>query len=259
MTYLLQSELTVNNGKTAEKNLYETVLLLNILEQKEEIEIIHDKELNANFGHSLGFNTTYEIELYNINLSLSERLEKASDFTRRVMLRYDYIQPKVNAKGKVVSVQNIKELQDMWQPLKENILQDYEGDVAADYLKEVEEKIMTQNFILSPMSQYFFFGLLFPGIPVNHSEEWKSTRAVEISDYEEEKFQETVSFDKKTENLKLYKISGNTLPDSNFVLEEFSGLVRIKKGEILPVQSDVTISYKIYNQQYQWVFKLEQY
>jgi len=259
MNYLLQSELTIKNGKTVEKNLYETVLLLNILEQKEEVRIIHDKELNADFGESLGFNTTYEIELYNINLTLSDKLEKASDFTRRLMLRYDYIQPRVNAKGKVVSVQNKNELQELWQPLKNNIQDDYEGDVVTDYLKEVEEKMMTQDFILSPMSQYFFFGLLFPGIPLNHHNEWKSTRDIEISDYEEEKFQETVSFDKVMGNLKLYNISGNTFPNSAFVLENFSGLIRIKKGEILPIQTDVTISYKIYNQQYQWVFKLEQY
>ena len=259
MTYLLQSELTVNNGKTVEKNLYETVLLLNVLEQKEEVRIIHDKELNVNFNESLGFITTYEIELYNINLALSERLEKASDFTRRLMLRYDYIQPKVNAKGKVVSVENIKELRDVWQPLKENILEDYEGDSVTDYLKEVEEKMMTQDFILSPMSQYFYFGLLFPGIPLNHLNGWKTVRNIEISDYEEEKFQETVSFDRVVENLKLYNISGNTFPNSDFVLENFSGLVRVKKGEILPVQTDVTINYKINKQRYQWVFKLEQY
>jgi hypothetical protein len=259
MTYILQSELTIDKNGTVEKSLYEIVFLLELLEQEEDIKTFYNKELNMNFAESYGFVSVYEIELYRICLALSERLDKANDFTRRLMLRYDCIQPKVNTRGKVVSVQNTKELQDVWQPLKEGILEDYEGDAVTDYLKEVEAKMLTQDFILSPMSQYFFFGLLFPGIPVNHSNDWNNTRDIEISDYEEEKFQETVSFDRETDDLKLYRISGNTFPDSKFVLEDFSGLVRIKKGEILPVQSDVTINYKIYNQRYQWVFNLEQY
>jgi hypothetical protein len=259
MTFTLQSELTINNGGIVEKNLYETILLLEVLEQDEESAIFYNKELNMHFMDDSKLTTIYEIELHKICLTLSKTLEKANDFTHRLILRYDYIQPKVNTQGKVVSVQNTKELQDNWQQLKAKISDDYEGEVVVEYLKEVEEKIMTQNFVLSPMSQYFFFGLLFPGIPVNHSIDWKNTRTIEISDYEEETFQETISFDKEIEDLKLYRINGSAFPNSNFMVEDFSGLIRIKKGEFLPLQTDVRITYKIHNRSYQWVFKLEQY
>lgn len=259
MTYTLEAELKISKNGLVENNHYQSILIVNELERKEENSVFYNKELKIYIEKEASVNTLYEIELYDICLRLSEDLEKANDFTRRLMLRYDYIQPKVNTQGKVVSVQNTKELQDVWQSLKENILEDYEGDAVTDYLKEVEEKMLTQDFILSPMSQYFFFGLLFPGIPASHSMEWKSTRDIEFSDYEEEKFQEFVSFDKEIDNLRLYRISGNTLPNSNFVLEDFSGLIRVKKGEILPVQSDITIIYKRHGQQYQWIFNLEQY
>jgi len=195
--FTLQSELTINSGGTVEKNLYETILLLNELEKDESNAIIYDKELKMHFIDNRRISTIYEIELYKICLTLSETLDKASDFTRRLMLRYDFIQPKVTAEGKIISVENIKELQNTWQRLKKTILEDYEGDVAVDYIKEIEEKMMTQNFLLSPISQYFFFGLLFPAIPISHPKEWKNTRTIEISDYEEEKFQETVLLKKK--------------------------------------------------------------
>jgi hypothetical protein len=259
MTFTLQSELTINDGGITEKNGYETILLLEVLEQDKDSAIFYNKGLNMHFMDDSKITTIYEIEFYKIGLTLSETLEKASDFTRRLMLRYDSIQPKVNAQGKVVAVQNIAELKNDWQLLKAKILEDYEGDAVVDYLNEMEEKMQTQNFVLSPMSQYFFFGLLFPGIPVFHSNDWKKTRHIEISDYEEELFQETISFDKETEDIKLYRISGNTSPDSKLTLEDFSGLIRVKKEDFLPLQADVTIAYNLYKQSYQWVFKLEQY
>ena len=138
-TFTLQSELTVNNGGTAEKNLYETILLLEKSEQDESDTIIYDKELKMHFIGKPKITTIYEIELYEIYLNLSDRLEKASDFTRRLMLRYDWIQPKVNDKGKVVSVQNTEELKNTWQRLKKVISDDYEGDSVEDCIKEIEE------------------------------------------------------------------------------------------------------------------------
>jgi hypothetical protein len=260
MTFVLQSELTINNGNTEEKNLYETVFLVEPIEKRGKNATFYDKEMKMYFQDESALMIIYEIELYKICLILSEILDKANDFTRRVMLRYDWIQAKVkNSQGKAVGVENIAELQSTWQSIKGKILEDYEGEAVCSYLDEVDMQMSNPDTILSTLSQYFFFGLLFPGIPPSHQNEWSSKRVVELSDYEEEKFQETITFDKTIDNQRIYRIAGNPFPNSERAIENFSGWIGVQKGEILPFRAEVKVDYRILDKSYRWVFKLEQY
>lgn len=257
--FTLKSEYKVTRKGITEKNIYESLLTIKTLKESIQHASDYDKDLKIHFEKPASVTTTYEIDQYRICLSLCSRLEKASEFTRLLMLRYDYIQPKINHKGKIVGIENVDEILGSWPALKDHILIEHEGSSVTNYLELIEQRMKNQDFQVSPLSQYFFFGLIFPGIPVSHPAEWNNTRIVEFSDYEDESFVETITYDRNIDNLRLYHISGKTKPESGITINNFTGLLRVNTGELLPVRSDVSISYEIYDSVCEWVFELMRY
>ena len=260
MVFLLKAELTNNIDGKEEHNIYESLILVDFLKESGKNATIYDKELKMHFENPSALNKIYEVELHKIQLTLSDRLEKAEDLTRRLMYRYDWIQPKINSKNKVTGIENTEELRSTWKEIRKTVLEDYKGEVLLNYLDEIEHKMNNQDFKICPIAQYFFFGLIFLEIPRKYESNWTKSRIIELSEYEDEQFEEHISFEREVDDLRLYKIAGNTIGESKTTIHEYEGLVRIKDGDDFPSQVDVTV---VYNQSgsilNKWTFNLEQY
>ena len=259
MTIFLQSELTTNNSGFIEKNRYEILFSVELFRENKEDSIFYDKEQKIYYESSSALTNTYEVELKKIILKLSNRLEKAEDFTRRLLYRYDWIQPKVNTKGQVVSIENKKELKETWQELKSRVQNDYTGEIVEYHLEKLGLELETDQSVYPAISQYYLFGLLFPAIPQTHERIWERKRLIELSPYEEEQFEEQSVYVKTTEDERMYQIKGSLLPGSQTELETFEGYMIVPVNQTFPVKTEINTSIKKDGIISQWHFKLERY
>ena len=259
MTFFLQAELTINTNGAIEKNRYEFLFYVELLTVNEKDACFYDRDLKMHFLEPNMVAKTYEVETNKIILKLSSNMEKAEDFTRRLMYRYDRIQPTVRANGKIIGIENKKELKETWQEIKRSVQNEYVGETVTNYLKKLDLEFETDKTVYPALSQYLFFGLLFPAIPETHGTIRERKRTVELSPYEEEQFEEQAVYAETHGNERMYNITGSLLPGSEAELERFEGYAVIPVKELLPAKTVINTSIKKHGIISQWNFNLERY
>ena len=259
MTFFLQSELTTNDNGFIEKNRYEILFAVKLIQQDGKNALVYNEELDMYFKNPRATTSIYEVELNKIVLHLSDRLEKAEDFIRRAMYRYDWIQPKVNMKGEVISIENKEESKKQWIKIKDKLKNDYKGEAVDEYLAKLSLELDTEQPVYPALSQYFPFGLLFPAIPEKHGKNWERKRIIELSPYEEEQFEEQAVYEETTDGNRQYAIKGSLLPDSQSELETFEGYMIVPVNETFPVKTEINTSITKDGIISQWKFELERY
>ena len=119
MRYLLEADLAIkkSNGDF-QTNRYElTYLVENISTDKYNNIQLGPNTLDINQNQFRQLNIL-EIEIDNIFMELDRSLIKSEDFLRRTIYRYDWIRCKINEYGKIVSIDNIKEMMESWSESK---------------------------------------------------------------------------------------------------------------------------------------------
>lgn len=257
--FLLRSELINSEKGQKEKSFFEHILRVRFLRETGHDITIYDPELKMHFEDRNAWASIYEIETVDVSVKCSRRLQKAEDFIRRINHKYDWIQVRVNAKGKILSIENKDELKKRWVRLKESILKDYKGATVERALNKIDNRFGTEDQIVSAVSQYFYFGLLFPGIPQKHGDTWNNKRFIEFSEYEEEKFEEQISYDHSENDLRTYNISGQIFPESNTIIDKYEGNLSLIKGDIFPDNAKINIIFRRDDITNQWNFTMYRY
>lgn len=237
-----------------EINTYERVLHVEVLKTFEAT--FYDPNLKMHFEDKKNSWTIYEVETDNVQVSLCSRMKKAEDLIRRVNYLYDWIQIKVNNKGRALSVENKDELRSTWKELKETIEGDYEGGEVEKYLSEIDLRFKLEEAIAEPLIQYYYFGLLFPGILVDHGNKWKTKRLVEFSEYEKEKFEECIEYLDTTDGINHFQLTGNCLPESELTISKYTGLLSCPADQLLPEKATLEIIFSFAEHTNQWNFEL---
>jgi len=253
-TFFLQSDLTTNASSFEDDSL-----AANSLEKNHYEILFYVKSIGEDKTDAANSTKTYEVELHKVNLNLSERLKESEDFTRRVMYRYDWVQPEVNSEGQVISIENKQELKDTWQEMKNAVQSFYTGAVVDNYLEELGSEFETDQPVYPSFSQYLFFGLLFPDIPATHGATWERKRIIELSPYEDEKFEEQAVYAGTTKGKRRYDIKGSLLPDSQAKLETFEGYMIVPENQTFPTKVEINVSMKTGKIIVQWHFNLEKH
>lgn len=259
IVYLLRSELISKKNKTTERFYTERVLNFRFLHEVGRNATTYNPEFKMYFKDITALASLYEIETLDVFVKASKRLSKAEEFIRRVNYKYDWIQPRVNDKGKILSVENKEELRERWLRLKEAILKDYKGDVVEHALVQTDNRLADDDTIMGAFLQYFHFGLLFPNIPTEHTPEWQSKRLIELSEYEDEKFEESITFCKDEDDVRKYDVKIQVLPESNTVIDSCKGYISVPKNDIFPRNIDLTIVFNREDIINQWHFELFRY
>ncbi|NDV67902.1 hypothetical protein [Dysgonomonas sp. 25] len=257
--FLLRSELRNTRGDHVDHCSFERLLNIRFLRETGRNATVYNEEFRMNFYSPSSISSIYEIETVDFFMKASSRLSKAQEFIRRINYRYDWMQAKIKDKNLTLSVENIKELQERWPRLKAAILKDYKGSVVEHALSEIDKQFETPEGIYRSLSQYFYFGLIFPCIPKVHNENWNHQRNIEFSDYENEKFEEIISYIQTNDGKKLYKITGNTLTDSITTIHEYDGYMNIQEDDTFPTDVKVNITFERDNIINQWKFNLLRY
>jgi len=238
-----------------ETNSYERIF--HVEQLKRQDGVIYNKALNMHFEDKTGGNIVYEIETDQMQVSLCSRLKKAEDFTRRINYLYDWFQFKVRDDGRILSIENKDELRSTWKELKETIEGDYRGDEVEAYLAEIDGRFRPEASLADPLFQYFHFALLLPQIPREHNfREWNRKRKVELSEYEKEKFEESLEFIQETDGMRHYRITGNALTASEIKIERFEGTLSCPVAHLLTEKATLEIRFGFAEHANQWNFEL---
>lgn len=258
ITYILRAELHNRmDEKELQSYMFERRFHLKFLEKTGQDSTFYDPELKLNFEDSSAVAFIYEIETQNSETICGDELEKATDFIRRINYMYDWIQLRVNKKGKVLSVENKEELTDQWQKIKESLLSDYKGKEVDKYLEEIDRRVEDGKMFWGAVSQYFHFGLLFPHIPQVHGQQWDNKRLIEFSEYEEEQFEEHIVFEKLENSSRMYSLDVKPLGDSETKLEKYEGKITVPEYDIFPTSVLLEVVFQKNDVANQWYFKLE--
>lgn len=223
MIFKQTAKLTTNYKGEVEENFYEYTFAVKVKGNTEKTSFIYDKELKMHFENPSGVVYSYEVEITNVKLNLCRRLKKSTNFNRKLFYRYDFIKPKVNNRGQVISIQNKPQLKRTWEKLKAKMLIDHQGDYPQKYLDKVDTEFTTDESVYPVMSQYLKFGLLYFNIPKSHSSNWTGKRLVEFSPYEREKFEETIVISSISDKEITYKIEGKAQENSNTHIRKYAG------------------------------------
>ena len=250
------SLVTLNNG-VSESNVYEHIIRVRFLKKTGEKATVYNRELDMYFNDKSALSIVYELEISKVRLFLSPRLGRASEFLRATYHRYDWMQLFVRLTGKPVSINNKEELKQRWVKMKQKLKENYIGGVVDNYFDKLDKQFITDGAVLGATSQYFYFGLVFPQIPMNHPSGWSQKRMIELSEYEEEFFEEQITHSEAEGNIDNYFITGNVLPDSRTTLLKYQGYISKKKIEILPETASIDISFQRSSIITQWNFKLQ--
>lgn len=258
ISYILRAELHNRmEGKELQSYLFEKRFNLKFLQKSGQKTSSYDSDLNLHFENNSAITFLYEIETQNNETICGDELEKATDFIRRINYMYDWIQLRVNKKGKVLSIANEKELAQRWLKIKESLQRDYRGKEVDKYLEEIDRKVEDGKRFKEAVSQYFHFGLLFPRIPQIHSQQWDKKRLIEFSEYEEEKFEEHIIFEKLENKQRIYTLDVKPLEESETKLEKYTGKITIPEADIFPSSALLEVVFQKDEVANQWYFKLE--
>jgi hypothetical protein len=258
ITFVLQATLHNDMDRKSGKNAFQRTFHVKYLKEVGRNATFYDPELKMHFENPNALAEIYEIETDDVRVNFPNFLGKASDFVRRVNYRYDWIQIRINAKGKVLAVENREELKASWKRIRVGLQNDYEGKAVAKFLKEIDTQTDSNNPVWSAVYNYFYFGLLFPHIPCKHVSQWENKRLIEFSEYEEEKFEEHTVYNKTEDGIRYYDMKYEALPGSKTIIDECEGYLLIQEDDIFPVETDIEIKFHIEDIANQWHFCMYQ-
>lgn len=249
------SKLTTMFRDETEVNIYEWVFAVKEIGNTEKSSIIYDRELKMYFENPTGATYIYEVEFRNVNLNLCQRLSKSENFNRKLFYRYDFIQPRINYNGQVISILNKTELKQTWLKLRSRIITDHKGDIVERYLDKTDMEFTTDNTLYPAINQYLYFGLLFPNLPKSHNNSWVGKRLIEFSPYEREQFEEITTIESMNDKEVSYCIKGNILSNSKAIIKNFSGYAIKSVNENFAKNIELSASFTKDNYQNTWEFK----
>jgi hypothetical protein len=107
---------------------------------------------------------------------------------------------------------------------------------------------------------YQNFGLLFPNIPQNQSNnKWENRRKIKLSPYEDEIFEEQATYMETVDETRNYEIKGALLPESKLKLGKYEGYIYVPANQLLPIEATVEVLYKNEDMTNRWNFILKSY
>lgn len=240
MRYVLETELVVNKGKDE--------CLRNSYELQYAVENLENYVSSAIF----------EVEIKDIYMALAPSLLKSQDFFRRTLYRYDWLRCRLDKQDGSVCVENGQEMLEAWKQIRRLLLRDYRGSSAANYIAGIDAQMQQKDMII-PVTQYFYFGLLFPLIPPRHHPSWEGHRIVTLSDLEKCEFEETIALDAVTPLGRQYTVSGKNRNPGMIDLKKFAGTLLIPFNTLFPAKATVEVEYIKEGVDISWNFKLTNY
>lgn len=197
-----------------------------------------------------------EMSTSNVVMDLSKSLVKSTDLLQRCAYRYDGLQIGVDDVGGV-EIKNGQDLARQWAAIRSLLQSDYKGWVVDDYLMRISNAMVSPEVCGTPINNYFYYGLMFVGIPYDTSAGWSRTQQVMLSDFDDVIFEETLRHEKNLGNSRCFSITGKALGEPNHCkVNKYYGRTQIPTGSLFPDWVQLEVDYTKEDRSVYWKYEL---
>ncbi len=231
------------------------------LEQGSSFSMVYSIGVQKDTSYSDGIlkrQKTLEINMVDLFMSLDKSLVKSADFLRRCSCRYDGVQIGVGDLG-TIEILNRETLTKQWATICSLLQSDYKGFFVDDYIMKINNIMGASEVYNMPMNNYFYYGLIFFGIPHETPVGWSRERKVIPSDFDDVIFEENLKHEMDVDDKRCFSITGKASgkPDSCQV-NKFYGRTQIPTGSFFPVRTQLEVDYTKGDLNVYWKYELLQ-
>jgi len=108
-----------------------------------------------------GFSRTVRIKTISSDIKLDSGSSAVNELLNQLSSIYDNCILKVKYDGTVIEVTNYLQIQNEWKKIKQHINQDFKGSQIRLFTRSVDSRLETEQKIISDISSFENFGLLF--------------------------------------------------------------------------------------------------
>ena len=197
-----------------------------------------------------------EMSTSNVVMDLDKSLVKSTDFLQRCAYRYDGLQIGVDDAGGI-EIKNGQDLTRQWAAIRSLLQSDYKGGVVDDYLMRINNTMVSPEVYATPISNYFYYGLMFIGIPYDTAAGWSRKQQIMLSDFDDVIFEETLRHEKNLGDSRCFSITGKALGEPNDCrVNKFYGRTQIPAGSLFPDWVQLEVDYTKEDRCVYWKYEL---
>ena len=199
---------------------------------------------------------SFEVSTSNVVMDLDKSLVKSTDFLQRCSYRYDGLQISVDETGSI-EIKNEQSLSKQWAAIRSLLQSDYKGGIVDDYLMRINNTMVSPEVYGMPISNYFYYGLMFIGTPHDTSAGWSRKQQVMLSDFDDVMFEETLRHEKNLGDSRCFSITGKALGEPNDCrVNKFYGRTQISTGSLFPDWVQLEVDYTKEDRCVYWKYEL---
>ena len=198
-----------------------------------------------------------EISTSNIVMDLDKSLVKSTDFLQRCAYRYDGLQISVDDAGGI-EIKNGQDLTRQWAAIRSLLQSDYKGGIVDDYLMRINNTMVSPEVYGTPISNYFYYGLMFIGTPHDTSAGWNRKQQVMLSDFDDVIFEETLRHEKNLGDSRCFFHHRKKLwvSQNDCRVNKFYGRTQISTGSLFPDWVQLEVDYTKEDRCVYWKYEL---
>ena len=197
-----------------------------------------------------------EMSTSNVVMDLDKSLVKSTDFLQRCAYRYDGLQIGVDDAGSI-EIKNGQDLTRQWAAIRSLLQSDYKGGVVDDYLMRINNTMVSPEVYATPISNYFYYGLMFIGIPYDTAAGWSRKQQIKLSDFDDVIFEEILRHEKNLGDSRCFSITGKALGEPNDCrVNKFYGRTQIPAGSLVPDWVQLEVDYTKEDRCVYWKYEL---
>ena len=108
-----------------------------------------------------GFSRTVVVKTIDSDIKLNVESSSSTILLNKLFSVYDRISLKVKFDGTILKIDNYLQIQRSWKKVKDEILENYKGSNIRRFIRSVDNRLETEQKIISDISSFENFGLLF--------------------------------------------------------------------------------------------------
>ena len=198
----------------------------------------------------------FEISMDSICMNLDKSVTKSVDFLRRSTYRYDGVQSDVGDMGDI-KIMNRQMLSKQWATIHSLVQADYKGFFVDDYLMKISNMMESLETCNMPMNNYFYYGLILFGVPLETSIGWSKDRNIILSDFDDVPFEENLKCELKENGKQGFSITGKILnQDDDYQVNKFYGRTLFPIGSFFPDWTQLEVDYRKGDINVYWKYEL---
>jgi len=149
-TYVINGSIYLNTMSKTKKNFSRSI------------------HINVKPKNNGGFSRTVELKTLSYELNLEPNSSSLMEILSLTSSIYDNVSLNVKHDGSILDIENELQIKQCWNIVKEKINKNYQGSSIRRFIRSIDYKLSSKKNIISNLSEYQFFGMIFNPIYKSH-------------------------------------------------------------------------------------------